>query len=1389
MKNAMKRWLSLLLTVLMVASALPFAALAEGTAGLIEDNLVPVETEQPTETKPTVNVSNAVSPAGLLAAGEVGKGVSTTSIGGNESITITMGETATVTSTVTDTSANRVNQESWKSSDPNVATVSYTANTASGYKATSATVTGEGVGTATITHTYYNNRWTTHTETIEVIVKAKVAFDMGEAKDFVTAPEAILVGKKDESVTLPTDPVWQDASGKTVKTFAGWYTDSALTTQFDSKTSINNNITLYAKWEFVDLTVTFDIGAEATAAGVAIPESITVQEGSTISNLPMLMNWEGDSGEKYFAGWYSDEACNTPFTSRTPVSAETTTLYAKWVGSNEEGNYYVNFKSQDGSAVLITLVAAEGQTVGEYSNVPEISQNRFLGWSETKQEESDTRETFAEKKFDFTKPISEAVKDDERSIDLYAWYGKTVTVIFEPEGGTAVDALVTFKGDAVQSKPGISTRIGYTFKHWSTEKNGEEFDFSAKLDEDVTLYAVWEAEFVKVNIVYVLEKANYSSAADKYELAGKSLTVYAPTGSTVKIVKSSVDSIGATHEIKYTLSSDPNAENAKWENANASADAATPAVLPDIYDKYFQYTENSQTNGIKVLPNGSTVIQAYYDRAMIKLSFDFKGEDKWSLNTAYLSDTNKKHYKSAADNEFTYWFEARYGQDITDAWPRVSWVKNDDEKAVKGFGGWKKPDGIAQYTDVRYLVSDLFEGGNASGLKIQDQKLVAEYMLSAHFQNTYSYYALYARTTLDGENADFKASDGKKYTIYSDESRIGSTGWLRAKALDGCASGSMYGGEYGVTDNNSNLPLNDNSTVLNGYDFDGNNPIRTGKTVEIANGQTVVRFFQNTFGDKFKLISKTAEKNPQGIEQGTRIMVLLYDRNRLNITLHGNDDVLHDVVTASDAEKPYYGDRIYDEEEDFIKVQEKKLSKEGYRFAGWYTTADCADGTQYEPDDKTRIYKDLELWAKWEPDDFRAEFYLYKDDKSPYRTEYFAEAGTLTNWEVPLEVKSYFVGWYYYNKEGEYVPFNFSNAVGAVNVDENGTMKLYAEWKDGYGKVQYLPGEGGLASQAKFDEQSKGEGEKSGYQIGKAMVHLQKPDDVWSKDENVPNDAALQFVGWEAPDGTIYQPGKWVLVTRQLMQFEAIWAKDVVTLTYNANDGNGDDVVEKYELNANANIWDNKDYNSNTGKWVDHFTRQGYELIGWDEKPDATDPSYKLGKGTILMDGNKTLYAIWKKKTTSVVFGKVVTGNMGNWNDLFCFTVSYPVDGTQTSVDTDYFLKHDQTVTLENIPIGATITITEADCAPYETSWVAGATDGTGTATKLKEAIGGSGTRSASASATVAESGTTIIFTNENEAKVDVDTGILLDSLPYVLILALVAVALVMWFARRRRDD
>lgn len=137
-------------------------------------------------------------------------------------------------------------------------------------------------------------------------------------------------------------------------------------------------------------------------------------------------------------------------------------------------------------------------------------------------------------------------------------------------------------------------------------------------------------------------------------------------------------------------------------------------------------------------------------------------------------------------------------------------------------------------------------------------------------------------------------------------------------------------------------------------------------------------------------------------------------------------------------------------------------------------------------------------------------------------------------------------------------------------------------------------------------------------------------------------------------------------------------------------------------------------------------------------------------------------------KTHTLTIKKQVEGNMGSWNKQFAFTTSYG-DGDKTAN-----LVHDGTAEY-TVPYGATVTVTE-DPDGYTLETIAVET-GNVTPTEIDNG----------ASFTMPDEDVTIIFTNSNEAKVD--TGILLDSLPYVLILALVAVALVVWFARRRRDD
>lgn len=154
-----------------------------------------------------------------------------------------------------------------------------------------------------------------------------------------------------------------------------------------------------------------------------------------------------------------------------------------------------------------------------------------------------------------------------------------------------------------------------------------------------------------------------------------------------------------------------------------------------------------------------------------------------------------------------------------------------------------------------------------------------------------------------------------------------------------------------------------------------------------------------------------------------------------------------------------------------------------------------------------------------------------------------------------------------------------------------------------------------------------------------------------------------------------------------------------------------------------------------------------------------------------------------KPKITSVTISKTVTGGLGDKTKNFSFTVTVKKDEVNQKFkigDTEYtgtatFTLHDdQTITLNEVPIGATVTVTETSYADkgYSTTY----------------SINGSGTQTdgLTAGLTAADGTNSIAFTNaKNDAP---DTGVLLDSLPYVLILVAVVAGVALMLAHKRRS-
>lgn len=248
-------------------------------------------------------------------------------------------------------------------------------------------------------------------------------------------------------------------------------------------------------------------------------------------------------------------------------------------------------------------------------------------------------------------------------------------------------------------------------------------------------------------------------------------------------------------------------------------------------------------------------------------------------------------------------------------------------------------------------------------------------------------------------------------------------------------------------------------------------------------------------------------------------------------------------------------------------------------------------------------------------------------------------------------------------------------------------------------------------------------------------------------------------------------------------------------------------------------------------KWVfDGWYPENEAGTGPNETAVISSWPYTVKQNELTNSGGDRVvnfYAHYKKATSNVTITKQVTGLLGDTNKEFTFNVNITQNGAdctgvtakkgdQTVSLNSFTLKHNETVTLENVPIGATIEVTEVVPGEHYTVSATGHNDeqnGSGNVTFTYVAAANTDTASdaggadlmllsmdedtavdADGDAVAYDAGTTvrdnqIIVTNH--ATLIPDTGVLLDTLPYIVILAVVVggVALLMLRKRRKEDD
>lgn len=394
--------------------------------------------------------------------------------------------------------------------------------------------------------------------------------------------------------------------------FEGWYTDKDFKNRFDG-TMPDKDLTLYAKqtpvmssytvYHYKESVDGFDLFEEEVLSGLTesevtpqpkqyegftSPEAQTGQingwGGPDIQyyymrnsyNLTYVLNNEEDnktSKVRYeaditntpsrtgyaFAGWYTDEALTQPYV-QTTMPAHDLTLYAKWEAGMK--TYQVRHYQQSiGSSEQYDLAETETVTAktGEHLTLAVKAYEGFTA----------------------PEPVSYDVVDDgEITYVDYKYTRDRHQVTIHYNNGNDSETKELAYGEKWDEKP---DRAGYAFAGWYTDAKCTK-EYKANMpDQDLTLYAKWEANIVN----YVVEHYQQNVQGDGYTLKESS-------------------------------------------HARAAVDSeVTPEVM-----KYKGF-EEPKTEKVTISGDGQTTVKYYYKRKVHTVTFDAdsgtfaaeKGED------------------------------------------------------------------------------------------------------------------------------------------------------------------------------------------------------------------------------------------------------------------------------------------------------------------------------------------------------------------------------------------------------------------------------------------------------------------------------------------------------------------------------------------------------------------------------------------------------------------------------------------------------------------------------------------------------------------------------------------------------------------------------------------
>ena len=381
--------------------------------------------------------------------------------------------------------------------------------------------------------------------------------------------------------------------------------------------------------------------------------------------------------------------------------------------------YTVTFNSYGGTPVPPAQEVEYGLTATKPAD-PTLKGYTFAFWYLGEDEQNATA-------YDFDTPVTE-------NITLTAkWNINKYTVAFNTDGGTPVPPAQEVEYGLTATEPAAPEKTGYTFDGWYL--GDEKYDFSAAVEQNITLTAKWQKKTFtvkyylpdetgawvekKMDTVDSVDYATYSlwtpNAEDGYEFSGW-YQKPADIGVKAKVEKLYMAKewklYGKFTPIEYTIQYVYNDGKATSTNPTTYTVESDTITLADAtgadWGKTFLEWHDENGQKITEIPTGSTgdrVITAYWNWP-VHLHYLDKDNNEIESATLYVSElepgacvlpTGEK-----TGYDFDGWYEAK--KDIGTASHKLN--------ALSIAKKWELYGRYTAKTDVSYTVKYLREGDN-----------------------------------------------------------------------------------------------------------------------------------------------------------------------------------------------------------------------------------------------------------------------------------------------------------------------------------------------------------------------------------------------------------------------------------------------------------------------------------------------------------------------------------------------------------------------------------------------------------------------------------------------------------------------------------------------------